>query len=58
MDSVPFGTGLIDFRKHLELLKRDNYQGYITLEGSVEAKDKIEGVRESLKYFRQMEAEL
>lgn len=39
-------------------LKRDNYQGYITLEGSVEAKDKIEGVKESIKYFRQMEAEL
>lgn len=58
VDSVPFGTGLIDFKKHLELLKRDNYQGYITLEGSVEEKDKIEGVKESIKYFRQMEAEL
>ncbi len=58
VDSVPFGKGLVDFRKHLELLKRDDYQGYITLEGSVEAKDKIEGVKESIKYFRQMEAEL
>jgi len=52
VDSLPFGTGLIDFKKHLELLKRDNYQGYITLEGSVEEKDKIEGVKESIKYFR------
>lgn len=58
VDSVPFGKGLIDFKKHLQLLKRDNYQGYITLEGSVEAKDKLEGVKESLKYFRKMEAEL
>ena len=58
VDSVPFGKGLIDFRKHLQVLKRDDYQGYITLEGSVEAANKLEGVKESIKYFRQMEAEL
>lgn len=57
VDSVPFGEGLIDFKKHLQMLKRDGYQGYITLEGSVAAKDKLEGVRESIKYFRNMEAE-
>lgn len=58
VDSVPYGKGLIDFRKHLELLNRDHYEGFITLEGSVEAENPIEGAKESLKYFKQMEAEL
>ena len=53
-----FGTGLVDFRKHLELLKRDGYDGFITLEGSVPAKDALEGAALSLEYFRKMEAEL
>lgn len=57
-DSVPFGEGLVDFRKHLELLKRDNYQGFITLEGSVPAKDCLDGVKKSIQYFKEMEAGL
>lgn len=53
-----FGAGLVDFRKHLELLKQDGYQGFITLEGSVPAKDPLEGAVKSLEYFKSMEASI
>ena len=58
VDSVPFGEGVIDFRKHLELLHRDNYDGYIVIEGSVAADDRLDGVKKSIDYFRGMEAEV
>ena len=51
------GEGIIDFRKHLEVLKRDGYQGFITLEGSRPAATQLEGAIEALKYFKKMEEE-
>ena len=58
VDNVPFGEGIIDFRTHLKLLKRDGYDGYITLEGTVAAPDCIEGVKNSVAYFKDMEKAL
>ncbi|MCQ2558640.1 MAG: sugar phosphate isomerase/epimerase [Oscillospiraceae bacterium] len=53
------GTGLVDFKKQLQLLKRDNYQGYILLEGAVRhfGDSKAEAI-ETLKYFKDLEAEV
>ncbi len=53
-----FGTGVIDFRKHIEVLKRDNYDGYITLEGELPAENQLESAKKALKYFKDMENQL
>lgn len=58
MVRADFGAGLVDFPRHLELLKRDGYRGFITLEGSVPARDPLEGAVRSLEYFKDMEASL
>lgn len=58
VQSVDLGTGEIDFREQLKLLKRDGYSGYITLEGMVPAKDQLDSAKKALAYFRSMEAEL
>ncbi|MCD8151315.1 MAG: sugar phosphate isomerase/epimerase [Clostridiales bacterium] len=58
LQRVDFGTGEVDFGKHLQMLCRDDYQGFITLEGSVPAEDVLEGAVKSLQYFRNIEAEV
>lgn len=50
--------GEIDFKKHLEVLKRDGYEGYITIEGQRPAENQLEGAVNALHYFRKMEAKL
>lgn len=58
LERAILGEGRIDFKKHLELLKRDGYQGFITIEGQREAKNQLEGAVKALEYFRNMEKEL
>ena len=57
LDRAILGEGEIDFRKHLELFRRDGYEGFITLEGQRPG-NQLEGAVAALKYFRKMEAEL
>lgn len=57
-DRAVLNEGKIDFRKHLEVLKRDDYQGYITIEGQRPAENQLKGAVNALHYFRKMEAEL
>ena len=52
------GEGEIDFKKHLELLKRDGYEGWITIEGQRPADNQLDGAIEALKYFRKLEEEI
>lgn len=54
--TTDLGTGLVDFKKQLKLLKRDHYQGYILLEGAVRhfGDPKAEAI-ETLKYFKELE---
>ena len=52
------GEGLVDFKKHLELLKAADYQGFITLEGMRPADNQLDGAVKALEYFREMEAGL
>ena len=52
------GEGEIDFKKHLELLKRDDYQGYITIEGQRPADNQLDSAIAALSYFRNLEKEL
>lgn len=51
------GSGIIDFKTQMKALKRDNYQGFITLEGSRPAENLLEGAVRSLEYFKEMEEE-
>ena len=55
---APFGEGVIDFKKHLELLKRDNYRGFITIEGSMPADNQLEGAVKALAYFKELEGKI
>ncbi|MEE0199316.1 MAG: sugar phosphate isomerase/epimerase family protein [Muricomes sp.] len=55
--SVPFGEGAVDFRKHYDMLLRDGYKGFITIEGSVPADNSLDGAVKSLQYFKDMERE-
>ena len=55
--SVPFGEGAVDFREHYDMLLRDGYQGFITIEGSVPAENSLDGAVKSLQYFKDMERE-
>lgn len=55
VDNVPFGEGIIDFQTHLKMLKRDGYDGYIALEGTVAAENCIQGVKGAVSFFRKME---
>ena len=57
LDRAILGEGEVDFRKHLELLKRDHYQGFIAIEGQRPG-DQLEGAVSALEYLRRMEAEL
>ena len=57
LDRAILGEGEIDFRKQLELLKRDNYQGFITIEGQRPG-DPLDGAAGALMYLRSMEAQL
>lgn len=50
-----FGTGVVDFEEHMKALKADGYQGYITLEGKLPAKDQLESTVKTLEFFRKME---
>lgn len=58
LDRAFLGEGEIDFKKHLELLKRDGYQGFITIEGQRPADNQLDGAIAALKFFREMEASL
>ena len=53
------GTGLVDFKEQLRLLKRDNFQGFVLLEGTVQHTDDVlEDARKTLEYFRNLEKEV
>ena len=54
-DRAILDEGEIDFMKHLEVLKRDGYQGYITIEGQRPAENQLEGAVKALQHFRRME---
>lgn len=57
--TTELGTGLVDFKKMLGLLKRDNFQGYILLEGAVQHTDDVlEDQKKTLAYFRALEQEV
>jgi len=57
--TTELGTGLVDFREQLKLLKRDGFRGYILLEGAVQhTDDKLEDQRKTLEYFRALEKEV
>lgn len=58
LERADFGTGEVDFKKHLEMLYQDHYQGYITLEGSVPSEDVLDGAVKTLEYFRSLEKEV
>jgi len=49
------GEGEIDFKKHLQLLKRDGYQGHITIEGKRPADNDLDAAIKSLAYLRGLE---
>ena len=51
-------TGNIDFLEHLRRLKRDGFDGHITIEGTLPAENKWEAAKKSLKLFREMEENL
>lgn len=56
--TTELGTGLVDFKKQLSLFKRDNFQGFILLEGAVQHTDDVlEDQRKTLAYFRALEQE-
>ena len=51
----PSGEGIVDLKKHLELLRRDNYQGSITIEGIRSGTDKLKAAEDALRFFRELE---
>jgi sugar phosphate isomerase/epimerase len=55
LSSVPFGEGMVDFKEHLKLLMENQYEGFITIEGSVPAENSLDGAIKSLKYFKELE---
>ena len=58
LDKVRYGDGLVDFPGHLRALKRDDYQGFITVEGWRSTESQLEGAVSALRYFREMEQSL
>ena len=58
MDKARYGDGLVDFPAHLRVLKKDNYQGFITVEGWISEESQLEGAVSALQYFREMEQNL
>ena len=52
--AVP-GEGVVDFAGHLKALKRDNYQGFITVEGRGRADNQLDAAIAALRYFRELE---
>ena len=55
---VPLGTGAVDFKAHLGLLRKIGFDGYITLEGGRPAGDPWQEAVAALEYFREMETAL
>lgn len=58
LQRADFGEGIIDFKKQLEVLKRDDYRGYITLEGTLPAENQLESAIKALHFFKEMEQNL
>ena len=58
VDRADLGTGEIDFKEQLRLLQRDQYPGYITIEGMLPAENQLESAKAALAYFKEMEAKL
>ena len=58
MDLAVPGEGVVDFAGHLKALRRDNYQGYITVEGRGRASNQLDAAVEALRYFRDLEKSL
>ena len=58
LERAVLGEGLLDFPAHLKALKRDGYQGYISLEGVRPGKDVLDSAAEAIKYFRNVEKKL
>lgn len=47
------GTGSIDFKRHLDTLKKLGYQGAVVNEGRIRGEDPLAACRESVTYMRQ-----
>lgn len=58
LDRAILGEGLLDFRAQLKALKRDGYEGYISLEGLRPGENILAGAAAAVGYFREMEKEL
>jgi sugar phosphate isomerase/epimerase len=54
--TTALGTGIVDFKEQMRRLKRDDFQGYILLEGTVQHTDNVlEDAKKTLEYFRELE---
>ena len=54
--TTSLGTGIVDFKEQMRRLKRDDFQGYILLEGTVQHTDNVlEDAKKTLEYFRELE---
>ena len=54
--TTALGTGIVDFKEQMRLLKRDDFQGYVLLEGPVQHTDNVlEDAKKTLEYFRELE---
>lgn len=58
MKTSILGDGIIDIRRHVELLLENNYQGFITLEGLRPADTVLDGAVKALEYVRNLEEEI
>ena len=58
LEKVHLGDGLLDFKAQLKALKRDNYNGFISLEGTRPGSSILESAANALTYFKKLEAEL
>lgn len=47
------GTGSIDFRRHIETLKKISYQGALVNEGRIRGENPVEAYRKSVPYVKQ-----
>lgn len=47
------GTGSIDFRRHIETLKKIGYQGALVNEGRIRGENPVEAYRKSVPYVKQ-----
>ena len=53
MNEVKIGTGIIDFKKCIDLLKKNNYNGYYTIEYGV-SDDESKDMDEVLEYLNNL----